>query len=78
MFLAPQSSLRRYLCCCIRHVGSLSCLPSQYHHPSQPFFVVLPDSWLRRVWEAYMLAPMLYVAFITPFRIFFNEEATVR
>jgi hypothetical protein len=25
-----------------------------------------------------MLAPMIYVAFITPFRIFFNDEATVR
>ena len=44
----------------------------------QNWWIILPDSNARRLWEVWMLAPMLYVAFITPFRIFFNDEATVR
>ena len=43
----------------------------------QPWWIILPNSTMRRLWELWMLAPMMYVAFITPFRIFFNAPASV-
>ena len=44
----------------------------------KPWWVSLPTSIFQRTWEVFMVLPILYVASITPFRVFFEEARDVR
>ena len=42
----------------------------------KPWWVLLPDHWLVAAWQPFMFLPLMYVAVVTPYRIFFSHPDT--
>lgn len=44
----------------------------------KPWFIVLPESYIRRFWDAYVILMLFYISFNVPYDVSFNAEKTNR